>query len=259
MYAITCIRYITAPTVVSINSISSNSPICFGGNLTLTSSASGGTGAIAYNWTGPNGFSATNQQNPSISSVTGTAAGGYNLSVTDVNGCSAASNTSVTVNALPTVSGTTPASRCGPGSITLGATTSAGLINWYAAPTGGASLYTGTSYTPTISGTTTFYVDATANGCLTGARTAVIATINTVPTITATSNSVVCAGSTLTLTGNVTSVLLALQAIHGVVLVDLILHPKLLILQMRHQVPPGLITLPLPMAMDVQLHKQPQW
>ena len=58
----------------------------------------------------------------------------------------------ITVNPLPTITGTTPGSVCGTGTVTLGATASAGTVNWYSAPTGGASLGTGTSFvTPVIS------------------------------------------------------------------------------------------------------------
>lgn len=85
----------------------------------------------------------------------------------------------VTVVPIPTITETSPNSRCGTGTVTLGATTSAGTINWYATSTGGSSLGTGTSFTtPSIAATTTYYVDATNNGCTTGTRTAVIATVN---------------------------------------------------------------------------------
>ncbi len=78
----------------------------------------------------------------------------------------------------PTITGTTPGSRCGTGTVVLGATASAGTINWYAASSGGSSLGTGTSFTtPSISSTTTYYVDATDNGCTTASRTAVTATV----------------------------------------------------------------------------------
>ncbi|MCX6289626.1 MAG: hypothetical protein NTW92_07655, partial [Bacteroidetes bacterium] len=71
--------------------------------------------------------------------------------------------------------------------------------------TGGSSLLTGTSYTtPSINTTTTYYVDATNNGCTTGARTAVIATVNTLPVVTAASiptSGAICIGSNATLNG----------------------------------------------------------
>ncbi|MES2772736.1 MAG: T9SS type A sorting domain-containing protein [Bacteroidota bacterium] len=62
----------------------------------------------------------------------------------------------------PLVLTTVPAARCGEGTVTLGATGSAGTtLNWYAASTGGAALGTGTSFnTPSIATTTDFYVSA---------------------------------------------------------------------------------------------------
>ncbi len=84
----------------------------------------------------------------------------------------------ITVKPTPTITATTPASRCGTGSISLGATPSAGTVNWYTGSTGGSSVGTGTSYSTTISATTTFYVDATNNSCTTSSRTAVVATVN---------------------------------------------------------------------------------
>ncbi len=88
-----------------------------------------------------------------------------------------------TINTIPTITGTTPGSRCGTGIVVLGATASAGIINWYSAASGGTSLGTGTSYTtPSISTTTTYYVDATSGTCTTATRTAVIATVNALPT-----------------------------------------------------------------------------
>jgi len=51
-----------------------------------------------YNWTGPNGFTSTNQ-NPSIANVTAAAAGVYNVTAT-VGGCTSSAGTvTVTVNA----------------------------------------------------------------------------------------------------------------------------------------------------------------
>jgi autotransporter-associated beta strand protein len=102
---------------------------------------------------------------------------------------------------IPTISGITPNSRCGTGTVTLGATASAGTLNWYSALTGSSSLGTGNSFsTPSVSSTTPFYVDATANGCTTAARTAVTATIHAIPAISGTFT--ICAGSTTQLTGS---------------------------------------------------------
>ncbi len=176
--------------------ISSNSPVCEGNAIQLTASNIPGA---TYNWTGPNGFTST-QQNPKILNATAAKAGKYTVTAT-VNGCtSEAATTNVVVNPIPLITGTTPASRCGPGTVNLGATFSAGTINWYSAATGGTILGTGTIFTtPNISSTTTYYVDATLNGCTTGSRTPVLATVNTVPTITGTTPGSRCGPGTVDL------------------------------------------------------------
>lgn len=74
----------------------SNSPICARATLNLTSS-----GGTSYSWTGPNGFSSTNQ-NPGISNAMVAASGIYTVTVTNENGCIATATTNVTINALPT-------------------------------------------------------------------------------------------------------------------------------------------------------------
>ncbi|MEA9415909.1 HYR domain-containing protein, partial [Flavobacterium sp. PL02] len=113
-------------------------------------------------------------------------------------GCRTATN--FVINAIPTITGTTPAGRCDTGEVILGATASSGTINWYAAATGGTSLGTGTSFTtPSLTTTTTYYVDATDNGCTTATRTAVKASINTRPTINSTTEASSCGTAALTL------------------------------------------------------------
>ena len=84
---------------------------------------------------------------------------------TTSNGCSASNTVVVTVATTPTVTATTPSAVCNSGTVTLGATGSAGTtLNWYAAATGGTSLATGTSFTtPSISTTTPYYVQADIN------------------------------------------------------------------------------------------------
>jgi gliding motility-associated-like protein len=90
-------------------------------------------------------------------------------------------STSLTV---AVISSTTPASKCDAGTVTLQATASAGTINWYGASTGGASLGSGTSFTtPSVTTTTSFYVETAITGC-SSPRIAVEAKIINTPTIT---------------------------------------------------------------------------
>jgi hypothetical protein len=192
-------RTAVTATVNTIPIISGTTPTsrCGTGTVGLGATAPAGT----INWYaaltgGPSLGTGTTFTTPSISSTTT-----YYVDATE-NGCNTVARTAViaTVNAIPTITGSTPASRCGTGTVSLGATASAGTINWFAAPSGGVSLGTGTSFTtPSISSTTTYYVDATviATGCITGTRTAVTATINTIPAISGSTSASRCGTGTV--------------------------------------------------------------
>ncbi len=85
----------TVPTPVA----NSNSPVCAGTAINLQSPAI--TNAV-YNWSGPNGFTST-QQNPIISNVTAANAGTYSLYIT-INGCAGPTvTTSVVIDPPPIV------------------------------------------------------------------------------------------------------------------------------------------------------------
>lgn len=136
----------------------------------------------------------------SISNIAGLGSYKYRAVFTNINGNVTSNQATLTVTPSPTITGTTPASRCSTGTVDLGATASAGTINWYAASSGGSSLGTGTTFTtPSISSTTTYYVDATNNGCTSTSRTAVIATVSNIPTITSTTPASRCGTGTVLL------------------------------------------------------------
>jgi len=81
-------------------------------------------------------------------------------------------------NTTPTITEGTGETRCGPGEVTLmGSATGNATFNWYASETGGAILETGETFTLEINQTTTFYLEATENGCATSTRVPVVATI----------------------------------------------------------------------------------
>ncbi len=77
-----------------------NNPIYAGMTLNLTASTVGGA---TYSWTGPNGFTSTNQ-NPSIANATIAAAGDYSVTVTVGSCTSSPATVTVTVNPPTTVS-----------------------------------------------------------------------------------------------------------------------------------------------------------
>jgi len=105
------------------------------------------------------------------------------------------------INATPSAPTTTGGSRCGSGSITLNA---AGAINgqyrWYTTNTGGTALagQVNSTYSTPILDTSTQYFVSISFGACESERTAVEATINSVPTSPVT-NDVIACGTTTTL------------------------------------------------------------
>ena len=102
--------------------------------------------------------------------------------------------------ALPTVTSSTGGSRCGAGTVTLMASSSGAVIDWYSAASGETLLLSGnnTYTTSSISTSTTYYAQArnSSSGCLSAARTAVLATINSSPAVpTMSGGGTQCGGS----------------------------------------------------------------
>ncbi|MGV3695568.1 Ig-like domain-containing protein [Flavobacterium sp.] len=186
----------TAPPVA--NFTASATSVCVGQTVNFTDTST--NIPSAWTWTLPGGTpNSSTVQNPSVVYNT---AGTYTVTLTaaNFNGPDTKTVTNmITVTAYPTVTGTTPASRCDAGTVVLGATASAGTLNWYAGSSGGTAIGTGTSFTtPSISSTTTYYVEAVNNGC-SSARTAVTATVNTTPTLTSTTPASRCDAGAVTL------------------------------------------------------------
>jgi hypothetical protein len=148
---------------------SSRTSYCLtGGTPTLTNTGASNYGSLQWEqatgiggpWT-PVGTGGTTYT-PS-SAITSTMY--YRLSATCGTN-TATSNVVTVVLEQPQVLTATGATRCGPGTVNLQATGSAGSsILWYTAPTGGSPVHTGTSFTtPVLSDTTTYYVSASTGG-----------------------------------------------------------------------------------------------
>ncbi|MBN2777571.1 MAG: putative Ig domain-containing protein [Bacteroidales bacterium] len=153
----------------------SNSPICSGSDLDLTSNASG---TIA--WTGPDSFTSS-FEDPTISSAATAATGTYSVTST-VSGCtSLPGTTDVTVNATPAITSSLTASGTTGNAFSYFITGSYSPTSYNA--TGlpaGLSINTSTgeiSGTPPATGVTNVTISAT-NACGTGNETLVI-TIST--------------------------------------------------------------------------------
>lgn len=120
-------------TVPLITSFGSNSPICAGETLTLTSAATGSP-APTFSWAGSGTF-APNTSSPNVS-VTGASTGNYTVTVSSSCG-SAQQVIPVTVNPLPTM-------NC-PGNITGICSADAPFVLGGATPSGGTYSGTGVS------------------------------------------------------------------------------------------------------------------
>lgn len=97
-----------APCVCSVDA-SNNSPTCAGGSVTLTATALGNN-VTAYQWTGPNGYTSS-QQNPVINNATPLVAGTYTVSIT-AGSCTATDTTTVVVGPTPTITPTVTNLTC---------------------------------------------------------------------------------------------------------------------------------------------------
>ena len=99
----------------------------------------------------------------------------------------------------PEVLSTTPATTCENEPVTLQATSNTTDVLWYDSQNGGTLLFTGNSYTSTLTSTTTLWVLASNGACETGLRTPVTATVipNEIPDFTQIPDS--CAGTEITL------------------------------------------------------------
>ncbi|MTI29476.1 immunoglobulin domain-containing protein, partial [Xanthovirga aplysinae] len=90
-------------------------------------------------------------------------------SYTDGNSCTVTNTTTVTVNDLPAPPTATDDEVCDAGEVTLSVNNpvSGYSYRWYVSDNGGTSEHTGTSYSPSISSTTTYYVEAVnSSGCV---------------------------------------------------------------------------------------------
>lgn len=170
---------------------SSNSPVCTGNAINLSSS--GGTSA---SWSGPAGFSSFSYS-PSITNATAVNAGNYSVTVTDANGCTNATVTSVMINPLPVIAVTNP-TACTNGILNFSANGGTGY-SWQG-PVG----FSSTVQTPSLGGVLIsnsggYTVTVTsAAGC---SNTAVSnATVFPLPIISVANNGPVCANANLSLT-----------------------------------------------------------
>ncbi|MEQ1744485.1 MAG: GEVED domain-containing protein [Saprospiraceae bacterium] len=175
---------VACPTITA--NAGSNSPICAGNTLNLTSSPSGGASPYTYNWAGPGGYTSSDQ-NPSRPNATPAMSGTYTVTVTDNNNCTGTAEVTATVNSTPTVT-------CPP-NITVCINAPAFALGG-ATPTGGTYSGTGVSagmFNPATAGVGTHtitYNYTDANNCP-GSCTYTI-TVAALPVVNCPANITVC-------------------------------------------------------------------
>jgi gliding motility-associated-like protein len=190
-----------ATTTVTINPIpvanaSNTGPYCTGDAINLNGSTTS-TGSITYQWTGPTGYSSS-IQNPTDA----TAAGTYQLVITE-NGClSIPVTTTVVINPIPTAQASYVAPFCNGMSLQLnGATTSTGTATYSWT---GPNSYSSTLQNPsnaTSAGTYTLVI--TESGC--SSAPATVNVISQIPVAAASNTGPYCNGAVVFLHGTSTS------------------------------------------------------
>ncbi|MBN8702345.1 MAG: PKD domain-containing protein [Bacteroidetes bacterium] len=137
-----------------------NGPFCAGTTVQLTAN-----GGVSYQWTGPNGFTSTNQ-NDSIVNPTLASSGNYTVVGTNASGCSTSDVTSVSISSSNFATASNdPGTYCEGETVTLNS--SGGVSYSWTGPSG----YTSAQQNATITGVLqtqagTFSVVVTdANGC----------------------------------------------------------------------------------------------
>jgi gliding motility-associated-like protein len=192
------------PVIVTVNPnpaqpVTQTDTICPNNIITLVASA---TPTGTYQWydapTGGTMLSNTvNYTTPVLNKAT-------TYYVQNSNGSCTSSRTpiSVIINTPPDAPSVSEPLICSGGSATLTATAPGGTYQWYDSATGGNLLATDTSYTtPTLTKTTTYYVQTTVNGCV-SARKAVKVTIFAPVAGPKAADQSVCSGNSATLTAS---------------------------------------------------------
>jgi len=174
---------ITEPSAISFTAAAQTNVSCFGGSngAFQVNAALGGTGSFTYDW------APGNPTGDGTTAVTGLTAGTWTVTATDVNGCSAIINFTITEPPVLTSASVATSVACNGGSATVTVTASGGI-----APYTGEGLFT-------VSAGTYTYTVSDANGCIT--TTSITVTEPSVLTASSTAAaSIACNGGTADVT-----------------------------------------------------------
>ena len=188
--------------------VDNTGPGCEGQRIQLTTPSVQQTGNVQYEWTGPNGFTSS-EQNPILDSLDVSDEGAYQLTVI-VNGCSSntSASTIVEVNSTPVAPIATNNTDindplCAGETIQLETPFIPGATYQWIGPNG----FTADIANPIIENASEnnvgqYGVIVTVNGCSTGMDTTNVYVYNTIPKPISLSNGPVCEGDDLILRVN---------------------------------------------------------
>lgn len=169
--------------------------ICPDASSTLTANVTTGT-LTSYTWNPGALTGASVTVSPASTQI-------YTVNATNVIGCTASAQVTVTVNPVPAAPVVPNVAVCPGANATLQVQSPVAgyTYNWYTASTGGTPIATGTSYTVTnVTAAATYYVEAVnATTCISAIRTAATITLNAVPAAPAANNITICSGDDATL------------------------------------------------------------
>lgn len=143
--------------------IASVPSVCSGQSVTLSLTTPTVGASVTYQWQSSTNGGATWANIAGATAATYVTIPAMDTSYQCNVTCSASTGTSTPVAVTVTASTAvvTPAAVCTPGTVNLSASGST-ILNWYDAPTGGNLVATGTSYSPNVALTTTYYVSSGA-------------------------------------------------------------------------------------------------
>ncbi|MBK6836236.1 MAG: gliding motility-associated C-terminal domain-containing protein [Bacteroidetes bacterium] len=159
--------------------------LCSGNNIVLN-----GQGGNSSLWTGPNGFTSTNQ-NETITNASTLASGTYTYSaINNPGNCTHTASVTILVNETPADASVLGASTCTGASLNLTASAT-GTVTWYSDSTLTNLVNTGNTYSPALATNTvdTFYVVVANNGCTSNVQSVIASNYNIVAAISASPDS----------------------------------------------------------------------
>lgn len=176
--------------------VNNDGPYCVGETIQLSANANGQSGA-SFNWTGPGGYTST-QQNPTRPNCTTAMSGTYTCTITIGNQSENAS-TNVEVNTIPVANAGNDQQVNYNNSATLTATAVSGAsYSWQPANKINGANNTQTIHTVSLTEATTFTLTVTKNGCSDTDQVTVTVGAQMTASVAADENDI-CQGGTTTL------------------------------------------------------------